>query len=411
MKITKRRPRNLLLLFQILTIGLLLLYNVDHLTAQEVYLTAGLVILVYASNFLVPRISDGDQYIFLIVTMLMSIGIIMVYRINPAAGLKQLQWVLFGLFLFYLTYFVVKSGKFLRQWFWTPVILSFIFFGLTLVFGRDDYGATNWIHIGSITLQLSEITKLLLLWMIAVFYTNDDALTPKPVRSLYFMGINYVFLLLFLLQRDLGTAMIFAGVFTGTQFVYEKNRKLWKLNVILLVVGAVLAYLMFYHVKVRFSIWRDPWKVADKEGYQIIQSLFALAAGGFFGAGIAQGVPTLIPKVEFDFIFSAICEEMGLFMGIAVILLYLILFYRGIKITLEQEKPFLRVLALGVTLLFGMQAFVAIGGVIKFIPMTGITMPFVSYGGSSMISSFMALAFLLVASEYEEYEEDEYGAS
>lgn len=411
MKITKRRPRNLLLLFQILTIGLLLLYNVDHLTAQEVYLTAGLVILVYASNFLVPRISDGDQYIFLIVTMLMSIGIIMVYRINPAAGLKQLQWVLFGLFLFYLTYFVVKSGKFLRQWFWTPVILSFIFFGLTLVFGRDDYGATNWIHIGSITLQLSEITKLLLLWMIAVFYTNDDALTPKPARSLYFMGINYVFLLLFLLQRDLGTAMIFAGVFTGTQFVYEKNRKLWKLNVILLVVGAVLAYLMFYHVKVRFSIWRDPWKVADKEGYQIIQSLFALAAGGFFGAGIAQGVPTLIPKVEFDFIFSAICEEMGLFMGIAVILLYLILFYRGIKITLEQEKPFLRVLALGVTLLFGMQAFVAIGGVIKFIPMTGITMPFVSYGGSSMISSFMALAFLLVASEYEEYEEDEYGAS
>ncbi|NLY09338.1 MAG: FtsW/RodA/SpoVE family cell cycle protein [Tissierellia bacterium] len=400
----KKSPRNLLLLFQILTIGLLFLFNIDHLDNTFIYMALGLMILVYASNFLVPRISNGDDYIFLIVTMLMTIGIVTVFRIYPSGGVRQLLWVFVGIVAFYSSYYFIKHVKLLKNMFWIYIVLGYLFFILTLVFGRSDYGSVNWIHIGSITIQLSELTKLLILLAIAVYYTTPIKGLETKWKPYIFMAIIYSYVGLLLLQRDLGTAAIMMGIYSGTQFVYEKNRKMWKLNILLMIVGALLGYAVFGHVRIRFAIWKDPWNIP--EGYQILQSLFAIAAGGFFGTGLGEGHPYLIPKVQFDFIFPAICEEMGMFMGVAIILLFLLLVYRGMKIVLEQELTFYRVLALGVTLLFGIQAFVAIGGGIKFIPMTGITLPFVSYGGSSMLSSFIALAFLQVASEVLPHDEE-----
>ena len=193
--------------------------------------------------------------------------------------------------------------------------------------------------------------------------------------------------------------MLFYLIFFVIQYVYEKNRKLIYYNVLLAVVGAFLSYYLFAHVRVRVETWIDPWKYVDNKGYQITQSLFAIASGGFFGTGVGLGHPDFIPEVHTDFIFSAICEEMGLLTGIAIIMLFLVLVYRGFKIGFNQQNKFFRIVAFGISAMFGFQAFIIFGGVTKLIPLTGITLPFISYGGSSMISSFIALGILQVASE------------
>lgn len=173
---------------------------------------------------------------------------------------------------------------------------------------------------------------------------------------------------------------------------------------------AVVSYFIFNHVRVRVEIWINPWKYIDTGGYQITQSLFAIAAGSFLGTGIGRGYPQYIPEVHNDFIFSAYCEEMGLLTGIAIIMLYMIFIYRGIKITLEQKNKFYRIVALGITSLIGVQSFIILGGVTKMIPLTGVTLPFLSYGGSSLVASFASLGILQACSEvFEDEKEDNYG--
>ena len=155
------------------------------------------------------------------------------------------------------------------------------------------------------------------------------------------------------------------------------------------------------HIQIRVHTWLDPWADVAGSGYQIYQSLFAIASGGFFGTGLGQGRPGYIPEVHSDFIFSAICEELGLFGGFAIILLFFIFTYRGIKIALKLPDGFDKCVATGITVMFGIQTFIIIGGVIKMIPLTGITLPFISYGGSSLLSSFISLGILQAISAKE----------
>ena len=175
-------------------------------------------------------------------------------------------------------------------------------------------------------------------------------------------------------------------------------------NLLLAAMGGMVGYLTMYHIQVRISTWLDPWADVAKKGYQICQSLFAIAAGGFFGSGIGLGKPTFIPEVHTDFIFSAICEEMGMFGGAAVIMLFFIFVYRGFKISLSLEDGFDKCVAVGITVMFAIQTFIITGGVIKLIPLTGITLPFISYGGSSLLSSFVALGILQAVSAKERVE-------
>ncbi len=223
------------------------------------------------------------------------------------------------------------------------------------------------------------------------------------------MAIVYSFIGLLFLQRDLGTAVIFFGIYAVIQFIYEGKRKNILYNIGLFAVGGTIGYALFDHVKIRVQTWINPWLYIDNKGYQITQSLFAIAEGGFFGSGIGLGYPEYIPLAYTDFIFSAICEEMGIFAGIGVIMLFLILVYRGFKIAISQRDKFFRIVALGISILFGIQSFIIFGGVLNMIPLTGITIPFVSYGGSSMVSSFIALGILQVASEELDVEEKRYG--
>ena len=407
-------PRNLLFLFEILSLSLLFIYQWDSVDNSTYITGIGLVLIIYISNLLLGKISKGDNYIFLIVTMLISIGVIMIYRIDSALGVKQLLWLSIGIFIFYITYFFLRFIKGWSNWLYLYLAGAYFLFLITFVLGTRKFGAINWITIGGHSFQPAEITKILLIFILASYYSNIDKWKKYKNAPYYLMGIVYSFIALLFLQRDLGTALIFYGIFAAIQFIYEDDKKLILYNLGLAAVGGTLGYLLFDHVKVRVLTWLDPWKYIDNKGYQITQSLFAIAEGGFFGTGLGLGHPEFIPLAYTDFIFSAICEEMGLFTGIGIIMLFLILVYRGFKIALSQTNRFYRILAIGVSVLFGVQSIVILGGVLKVLPLTGITLPFVSYGGSSILSSFIALGILQVASEdiienVPEEEKDEVG--
>lgn len=394
-----RRPRDLLLIFELLAILLIYFTYDGEFNSQMLFIAVGLMFTIYISNFILGKITSGDNYLFLIVSLLLTIGIITVFRINPEKGIKQLQWSFIGILFFYLTYFVVKYLKGLDKLGNFYLLISVILFVLTLIFGNEYGGSKNWLNLGFGQFQPSEFIKILLMFILASFYTNYNKYTKYKYPSYIIMAVIYLFVLLLFIQKDLGTAALFLAMYIGIQFVYEKDKKSILINILLLTLGALAGYFLFGHVRNRIEIWLNPWDSVYDNGRQIVQSLFAIAEGGFFGSGVGFGYPKLIPVSESDFIFSVICEEMGAFAGFGIIMLYILLTYRGIKIALEQEYVFYRILALCVSILFATQSFLNIGGVVKLIPMTGITLPFVSYGGSSMLSCFIALAILQVTSE------------
>ena len=408
----QRKPRNLLLIFEILSILLLFSYNNNNVDRYIVILFLGLILIVYISNLVLGKVSSGDNYIFLIVSMLLSLGIITIYRLSPKLGLRQLIWVLAGILVFYLTYFIIRAMRRLEYITGLYLGLSILFFLLTIILAPDKYGAKNWIEISEgITIQLSEFTKILVIFLIASFYTTFQTRLKKlnyKYTSYYLMGVIYIFVGFLFIQRDLGTAAIFVAIYTLIQYIYDEDRKSIAVNIGLMLFGSVVGYFLFSHVRNRVDIWLNPW-TADKvvnSARQIVQSLFGISEGGFFGQGIGLGYPKQITLAHSDVIFSAICEEMGILTGIGIIMLYMLLVYRAIKIALNQEYLFYRILALAVAILFTVQAFLNIGGVIKLIPMTGLTLPFISYGGSSMISSFVSLGILQVTSEDLSYKYD-----
>lgn len=405
--VSTKTPRNLLFLFEILSLMLIFLYqwnSVDRTT----YITGfGLVLTVYISNILLMKISKGDHYIFLISTMLISIGAIMIYRIDSQLGLRQLIWIVVGISIFFVTYLIFKAIKMWHKWTILYVGAAYFLFAITFIFGERIYGAINWINVAGFSLQPAEITKILVVFIVAAYYTNIDKFREKSkYSSLILMAIMYSFIGLLFIQRDLGASLIFYGIFLLLQFIYEPDRKLILLNLGLFTLSGILGYFLFNHVQVRFQSWIDPWTYIDTQGYQITQSLFAMAEGGFFGTGLGLGHPEFIPLAYTDFIFPAIVEEMGVFTGIGIIMLFMIMVYRGFKIALGQRIKFYRITALGISILFAIQSIIILGGVMKVIPLTGITLPFVSYGGSSIVSSFIALGILQVVSEEIKLEEE-----
>ncbi len=404
--ISGRTPRRLLFLYEILALSLLFVYQIDKLDKYILATGMGLILLVYISNYLLLKISKGDNYIFLIATMLMSVGIIMIYRISPVAGIRQLMWLSLGIFLFYLTYFITKHFKSLDRLLYLYIGGAYFLFLITFLFGERTYGAINWIKVAGFSFQPAEMTKLILIFILATYYSRYDKYKEVKYSSYILTIIVFSFIGLLFLQRDLGMALIFFGIFIILQFIFEEDRRLIYINLGLILVGGLIAYRLFSHVRIRVDIWIDPWRYIDDKGYQITQSLFAIAEGGFFGKGLGLGHPQFIPLAYNDFIFAAICEELGIFTGIGIIMLFLLLVYRGFKIGISQVNRFYKILALGISSLFGIQSFIILGGVLKVIPLTGITLPFVAYGGTSIISSFMALGILQAASEDMEWRMD-----
>ncbi len=410
-----RRPINMIVLINIIAFGLLYFYKkpFDKLVLVEGLLVTGLICVAY---FIIVKKSMGDEYLFLVVSMLASLGVLMIYRLDWEMGFKQVIWLTVGILLFFLSYY-----WFLRVKIWDKLLLYYVaaallLYSITLILGDSINGSKNWINIMGMSFQPSEIIKILYIFTIACFFKKSEQyISPKYklnfskselTDKILLMLTVYCYIGFLIIQKEWGTSLLMFLMFFMILYAFYDDIKLLLLNLAFAASGALGGYFFVYHIKIRVSMWLNPWADASGKGYQITQSLFAIGEGGFFGKGIGMGNPGLIPEVKNDFIFSAICEEMGIFGGVAVILLFFILAYRGFKITLYIKDTFKKLVALGLTLMFGFQTFIIIGGVIKLIPLTGITLPFISYGGSSLTTSFIALGILQALSK-ESYKGEE----
>lgn len=386
------------LIFIIQFIGLLLLVirQSEQFNIKLLGLSIGFLVSTLASNIYIPRFTKGDNTLVYIVNMLYSIGLLVILRLNINTGVTHIIWYILAFFVFVFVFYVLNNYiKFFKNKFWFYFAVTLLTFMVTLVLANPADGARNWIRItDGVTIQLSEFAKISYIFMIASFYGDYEKFSKQKYGKYYLNVATYLFIGLFFLQGELGTAMVFFATFILSMFVFERDYLRMFVNILLAFVGLFIAYKIFSHIRVRFDIWIDPWADYQGRGYQIIQGLFAIASGGMFGSGLGLGTPNMIPVSTSDFIIPAIIEEMGIFMGIGITLLYALLIYKGIKIALTNRDDFYSALAFGVSLVFASQALVMFGGVLKLIPLTGITTPFMSYGGSSTLSSFILLAVL-----------------
>ena len=410
---TKTRVRPIAMVVLIDILGFLLLYLFNRADSRSVLYVGAAMCAVNIVVYSVIYFADmGDGYLFLMVSMLVSIGMIMMFRLDFSKGFHQMQWFLVGIGIMFCAYIVYRAFKRWDSLAYFYMALTAVMFLVTLIFGETIHGSRNWINIGGKSFQPSEIIKIFYAFTLACFFsksTGNGTEKNQTERRIFGVRVSewqlmiYVYMCLgfFVIQREWGTAVLFVLMYFTMMLLYDSTLRLRLINIVLAAIGGVGGYFLTDHIRVRVSTWLDPWADATNKGFQITQSLIAIASGGFFGAGLGNGDPYLIPEVHSDFIFSAICEEMGLFMGIAIIMLYFIFSYRGFKIALKAKNEFNRALSLALVISFAYQTFIIVGGVIKMIPLTGITLPFVSYGGSSMVSCFIMLGLLTAISHYD----------
>ena len=353
---------------------------------QALALAFAVPMLNVVTTGVLPRLFPADKLLLALTNFLCALGILMLYRTNPTYAYQQATYYFVGLLAMVVCIYIVR---FIRSWrflVWPMMLASLALMALPLLIGEEVYGATNWIRIGSLSMQPSEVVKLCLVIIIARFMA-DQRFFPWLIFAAGCLGVH-------MLQKDLGTALLYFG--TTLLVYYAASGNLWVTGLGLMggAGAAVLGYKMFAHVKRRVQVWLDPWQDYNDAGYQIIQSLMAIASGGLFGVGLGLGSPRTIPVYHTDFIFAVICEQFGLIFGLFVLLMYVAIIWRGATTAMAARTRFHGLLAMGCTVLLGLQTFVIIGGVLKLIPLTGVTMPFVSYGGTSLASSLCLIGLL-----------------
>lgn len=402
---------HLLLLAGIYTLaGTLVLYLGASGTPGRQVLIAG--IATVAAFFLVHLYwkagkYKGDCFLLPITAVLSSTGLIFLFRLNPAYGMRQFVWILIGLGALVLISRLLADFRFLGDYKYIYALAGVIALILPIFFGQEQGGAKSWLDFGLFQFQPSEFVKLLVVLFLASFLIENKAALSAGTRSLGWLSLPSpqewaplaamwgISMLLLVFQRDLGTALIYFGTFLAMIYVATSRVFYTLFGMGLFLAGATASYYIFSHVRTRIEIWLNPWQNIDTAGYQIAQSLFAFGSGGMLGAGLGQGFPGFIPAVHTDLIFSAICEEMGLIGGLGVIILFMIFVFRGIKIALNTGDEFAALAAAGFTALLGLQTFIIIAGVTKLLPLTGVTLPYMSYGGSSLVANFILLGLLL----------------
>jgi len=315
--------------------------------------------------------------------MLMSIGFIVLSRLSFDKAVKQVSFAAISLLACLIIPGIIHKFSWLRRIGWVYGVAGIIVLLIVLVAGTTQYGATNWLEIWGFSFQPSEFVKLLFIFSIASLF--NEGTDFKRICAVAVMAGATVIILV--VQKDLGGALIFFVTFVFMVYI-ARQKSIYLIGGLLSgSVAAYIAYQLFGHVRVRVMAWQNPLLYIDNEGYQISQSLFAIGTGGWVGMGLNRGLPTDIPVVDSDFIFSAISEEFGALFAISIILIYLNIFMNLINTSLKQEDYFYRLLAFGCSIMLIFQVFLSFGGVIKFIPSTGVTMPLISYGGSSIFAT------------------------
>ncbi len=354
-----------------------------------------------------------DPYLLPIVGLLTGWGFVLLGRLAPNFLGRQVLWLAIGIPVMVAIAVFPRNLRFLRRYRYTWLILGIILLGATLFLGVNPSGggAALWLQIpllGRVFFQPSELLKLLLIVFLASYFEDRETLLALNRGSGRFGPLPYLAplllmwgfcVILLVWQRDLGAATLFFIVFLSLLYVAAGDKRYLLGGLVLLVIAGVLGYFAFDVVALRVDTWLNPWPEADTRGYQIVQSLYAIASGGIFGQGVAQGYPNYIPVVHSDFAFAAVAEEWGLVGALGLVACFALLAYRGLWIAIHSERPFRLYLAAGVTITLTAQSLLIMGGVTKLLPLTGVTLPFVSYGGSSLLMSCIMVGLLLYLSD------------
>lgn len=321
---------------------------------------------------------------------LLTIGFVMLTRLSYDKAIKQFMIASATLVICLIIPLLIDKMKYLSRLGWVYGIVGIVMLLSVLLWGVENYGATNWIRIAGFTFQPSEFVKILFVFGIA-------SLLSKRTDFRYIVCVTALaacHVLILVLEKDLGGALIFFITYLVMLFVATSEPLYFFSGLLAGCAASYLAYHQFYHVRVRVMVWRDPWSLIDNEGYQVSQSLFAIGTGGWFGMGLFKGLPTSIPVVDSDFIFSAISEEMGGLFAVCLILICISSFIMFINIAMKLNNTFYKLIALGLSIIYIFQVFLSVGGVTKFIPSTGVTFPLISYGGSSILSSIIMFSVI-----------------
>ena len=347
------------------------------------------------------RIPEADPYLLPLAALLTGWGILTIYRLVPAFGLRQTIWLAVCGLVLVLGLRLSPELHFLRRYKYIWLTGGLVLTALTLIFGTDPGGGYEhaWLGCCGIYLQPSEPLKLLLIVYLAAYLAERLPLSLRPLPLLaptaVIMGIA---LLLLAVQRDLGTASIFIFLYAIILFIASGKKRILLISLVGLVVAGIAGYFLFDVVRLRVDAWLNPWLDPSGRSFQIVQSLMAVANGGTSGRGPGMGSPGLVPVAISDFVFVAIAEETGLVGTLGLLALIGFFVARGLRTAMRAPDSFRRILAAGLTAYIGAQSILIIGGNVRLFPLTGVTLPFVSYGGSSLLTSFVALLILLFIS-------------
>jgi len=382
------------------------------------------VILLAAHGVVRKYTPYADPILLPAVATLNLLGLAMIHRLDAANAARalangtkiptpdvyfQVAWMFIGLVLFMGVLIAISDHRRLQRFTYTSGVVGIIMLFLPLLpgIGNEVNGAKLWISIAGFTFQPGELAKILLTIFFAGFLVTRRHTLALVHSKLFGVGFPRIkdfgplvvmwllALMVLVFERDLGTSLLIFGIFIVLLYVATGRRSWVIIGSLLLIFGAAAAYKMFGHVRIRFDVWLHPFADPQGTGFQIVQSLYGFANGGLFGTGWGQGYPQLVPFAKTDFITSALGEELGLVGLTAILLIYAIIVERGARAAVATRDPFGNLLAIGLTAALGIQTFIVVGGVTKLIPLTGLTTPFLSYGGSSLVANYILIALLI----------------
>ncbi|MBW3594025.1 MAG: FtsW/RodA/SpoVE family cell cycle protein [Actinobacteria bacterium] len=412
----RNRELALLILALLLGSGALALVAVardQRELGEAVPMMALLAVFYVAAHILMRRFAaQADPLMLPLAAVLNALGLAAIYRLSPEKlGPAQVTWTLVGVAFFVATVLLIRDYTVLARY---KYILGFVGVGLLLLplapeIGETVNGARLWVDLGPLQFQPGELAKICLVIFFAAYLAERKellAIASRRVAGLHFPDIKHfgpllvmwgLSLCVMFFEKDLGSSLLFFSIFLVMLYVATARIAYLAIGTLLFVGGAYLGYQAFSHVQSRVQVWLDVFNpdYIQAEGYQLSQSLFALATGGLFGTGWGRGRPDLIPEAPTDFIFSVIGEELGLLGTAAVLVCFMLIVARGLRTALRTRDDFGQLLAAGLIAIFAIQTIIIIGGVTRALPLTGITLPFMSYGGSSLLSNFILIALLI----------------
>lgn len=346
---------------------------------------------------------NGDKYILMFIDVFITVSTGILYVINSSLAQKQLTWFCVGLVMYLIITLALPDLKTFAKYKRIYLIGTLIFMVMSLIIGKEINGAKNWVYIGGFSFQPAEFGKLfLILYLSSVLVTykkkdkfiDDVKGLMKPI-----LVVGYSIVLMFL-QHDLGMALMFFIVSLTILYLATSNGKYVLICLVGLVFGGTIGYFSLGYVRQRFEVvGPNVWKYAASSGYQIVQGFYTMSTGGLFGTGLGNGYPSLVPEASTDFIYTIIAEQFGMIFAVGLMILYFLLFYRGIRNALYAKDKFSQLAAIGFSTMIVAQVLIIVGGVFAVIPLTGITLPMVSYGGTSMLTILFALGILQKVSE------------